>query len=210
MHRNFLTGLLIVLIPCVLLGAFAVFGQYRPGIDLAGGTILVYELDTAKLEKGKKDPGADTADGLDTEQMQQLAESLKKRIDPVDTKNIIIRPVGSTRVEIVLPFVPKTGGKSKAAVTEDDVQFVKDIVAQVGVLEFRILANQIDDAEAIRDAQARLDSLPPEEAEKLARAGAEPPAPPGDYRVVINDDPVDGVRYEWKELGRDERQTLGL
>ena len=45
MQRNFLRGLLICLIPCLLAGVFAVrLDKYRLGIDLAGGTILVYEI----------------------------------------------------------------------------------------------------------------------------------------------------------------------
>jgi SecD/SecF fusion protein len=45
MQRNFLRGLLICLIPCLLAAVFAVRPEkYRLGIDLAGGTILVYEI----------------------------------------------------------------------------------------------------------------------------------------------------------------------
>lgn len=214
MHRNYLRGLLLVLIPCVLFGAFAVVGTYRPGIDLAGGTILVYELD---LEKTKQRQGelktgqpAEVFEGLDHEQMQSLAESLKRRIDPVDTRNVIIRPVGRTRVEIILPHVPKKGGSAESAATEDFVQFVKDIVSKVGVLEFRILANEVDDAEGIRDAQARINAMTPEEAERSARAGAEPPPPSGEYRVKVNDSDVDGVRYEWKVLDKEQCRSLRL
>ena len=54
MQRNFLRGLLICLIPTALFGAAALFGTYRKGIDLAGGTILVYEVD---LTKSKAGPG---------------------------------------------------------------------------------------------------------------------------------------------------------
>ncbi len=213
MHRNFLRGLLIVLVPCVLLGACALFMPYRPGIDLAGGTILVYELDLEKAkasQKQSRDPNdPDAGDGLDSEQMQQLAEGLKKRIDPVDTKNVIIRPVGGSRVEIILPFVPKKGGDADSAITENFVQFVKDIVSQVGVLEFRILANEIDDADGIRDAEAKIASLTPEEADKLAKSGSEPPAPTGTYPVKANGDTED-VSYEWKELGPEERNSLNI
>lgn len=211
MHRNFLRGLLIVLIPTVFFGACAFLLPSRPGIDLKGGTILVYELDLEKTKIRNADGTTSAAgEGLSADQMQQLAESLKKRIDPVDTKNVIIRPVGGSRVEIILPFTPKHGGDAESAGTEDFVQFVKDIVSQVGVLEFRILANDVDDADGIRDAEARLAALSAEEALTLAKAGSEPPAPSGAYRVKVNDIDVDDVRYEWKELGREERQSLGL
>src|SRR5688572_6657230 len=107
MQRNFLRGLLICLLPCALFGAFMVFGQYRKGIDLAGGTILVYEVDLDKAKQRQQlgdrtDPNAAedvSAEGLSHEKMQQLAESLKKRIDPADLRNVIIRPSGNSRIE---------------------------------------------------------------------------------------------------------------
>ncbi|CAN5413480.1 protein translocase subunit SecD [soil metagenome] len=216
MRRNFLRSLLICLVPTALFGVFAWFGTYHPGIDLAGGTILVYELDLDKLKKQQselnKGPLDDKApvEGLSTDQMQALAESLKKRIDPVDTRNVIIRPVGGTRVEIILPFTPKQGGAEESAGTEDYVQFVKDIVSRVGVLEFRILANNVDDEEGLRSAEARIAAMTPDEAERLAKAGGTPPSPTEDFRVKVNDVEAEGVRYEWVELGREERNTLGL
>jgi SecD/SecF fusion protein len=214
MHRNFLRGLLICLIPTALFGAAAAFGTYRKGIDLAGGTILVYEVDLSKRKSVERDKGdlliANTDDprSLSNEEMQRLAESLKRRIDPVDTKNIIIRPVSGSRIEILVPFTPAS---KKAAGDEDFVQFVKDVVSRVGRLEFRILANDVDDAEGVRDAIERVNGWPPEEQEKAAKAGTPPPAPErADYRVTINGTTEEKVQYEWVELGREERDSLGL
>src|SRR5690242_2823044 len=66
------------------------------GVDLEGGTILVYEIDLKKkAEQGK-----------DEKLSSLLAESLNRRIDPNDLTNIVIRPAGEGRVEIILP----TGG----------------------------------------------------------------------------------------------------
>ena len=226
MHRNFLRGLLICLLPCALFGAFVAFGQYRKGIDLAGGTILVYEVDLSKAkarqnlerrERGAAAP-ADDADtgptGLSSDKMQQLAESLKRRIDPADLKNVIIRPLGDSRIEIILPFSPSTksaaGGKDKEAVTEDFVQFVKNVVSQVGVLEFRILADDTDDAQAVEEATRLVNGQTPEEAAKLAKAGLPPPAPTGDYKVTVNDVEADKVTYAWVELSKEERESMGL
>src|SRR5437588_9682144 len=79
--------------------------RFKRGVDLSGGTILVYEIDTRKqLSEGKEgfDPKRDT---------NLLAESLKRRIDPNDLYNIVIRPAGGEgRVEIILP----TGGIHRA------------------------------------------------------------------------------------------------
>src|SRR5437764_4836354 len=106
MHRNFLRGLLICLIPCLLAALFAVRPEkYRLGIDLAGGTILVYQvnLERTKLrketEKGPRDPADKEKDkdksgqlsGLSSDEMNQLAAQIKRRIDPTDIKNVTVR-----------------------------------------------------------------------------------------------------------------------
>jgi SecD/SecF fusion protein len=88
--------------------------EFKRGVDLAGGTILVYEIDTRKqLAEGKDsafDPKRDT---------NLLAEALKRRIDPNDIYNIIIRPAGGEgRVEIILP----TGGVERNEKAEQEWQ----------------------------------------------------------------------------------------
>ena len=45
---------------------------------------------------------------------QELAERLKRRIDPADLYNVTIRPVSDTRVEIILP----TGGQTQIKAEE--------------------------------------------------------------------------------------------
>jgi len=65
-------------------------GGFKLGVDLVGGTILVYEVDPSKELQANYKP-------------EQLAAALKRRIDPNDLKNVTIRPVSNTRVEIILP-----------------------------------------------------------------------------------------------------------
>ena len=75
-------------------------GGFKFGVDLVGGTILVYEIDLRKNQDA--DNKFDAARDINV-----LAESLKRRIDPNDLYNIVIRPAGGEgRVEIILP----TGG----------------------------------------------------------------------------------------------------
>jgi len=79
--------------------------RFKLGVDLVGGTILVYEIDTRKL----------MFEGKETQKpkeiAQNLAEKLKNRIDPNDLYNVVIRPAGGEgRVEIILP----TGGQESA------------------------------------------------------------------------------------------------
>src|SRR5262245_2022862 len=73
----------------------------KPGIDMVGGTSLLYEI--------KAPPGAQT-----TQLADQVMEALKKRVDPLGQLNLIWRPQGNTRLEIQMPL-SKTAGLSKQA-----------------------------------------------------------------------------------------------
>ena len=152
MQRNFLRGLLICLIPCVVAGFYAARPEkYRLGIDLAGGTILVYQinLERTKLRK-QTEQGPQTAEerardrnappeGLTNDEMNQLAAQIKRRIDPTDIKNVTVRPSGDRRIEIILPTGGAAGGRSN--LSTEGIEEVKRLISQMGVLEFRIMAN---------------------------------------------------------------------
>lgn len=88
------------------------------GIDLAGGTNLVYELDG----EPKK---ADTLDNM--------VGAIKRRLDPTGTQELAIRQVGKKQIEIIIP---------KA--TPEEVENVKDKITSVGMLEFAILATRLN------------------------------------------------------------------
>src|SRR5258706_8326860 len=88
-------------------------GGFKLGVDLVGGTILVYEIDQDKERR------------VDYKK-EQLARFLKRRIDPNDLYNVTIRPVGDTRVEIILP----TGGARQAQKAEEGWNNVLDSVAE--------------------------------------------------------------------------------
>jgi SecD/SecF fusion protein len=229
MKANY-TRIVICLLP-VLLGiavvAWAVNqyahgrGGFRLGVDLVGGTILVYEVDYSKMtEDQRRDFQRDF-------KAEDLAASLKRRIDPADLYNVTIRPVAGDppRVEIVLPTggarqveaerdawrqliedatreypvegnpnpyggvhqgqvaaltneISKTHpdtdvgqisnfigqrwqfGKDKRQLTGEGIEEIKILIAQQGRLEFRILANRVDDREAIDVAQKELSDVP--------------------------------------------------
>ena len=86
----------------VLIGALVVVAVWtlypasktlKPGIDLAGGTSLIYEIDTHGLtETEKKDLS------------QRMITVLRRRIDPGNIQNLIWRPQGNTRFEIQMPL----------------------------------------------------------------------------------------------------------
>ena len=222
MQRNYLRGLLICLIPCLAAGVFAFQpSKYKLGIDLAGGTILVYEINlerTKQLNDARKkadDPAAKQSqqaaslEGLSSEDMLKLATQIKRRIDPADLKNVTVRPLGSTRIEIIMP----TGGSSqgnRANVTSEEIEEVKRLVSQMGVLEFRILANESDDGPAVLRARAIIDSASPEQLGEWAVRGLAPPAPEEPFDVKAAGEKNVPVRYSWVELSREERKNLGL
>src|SRR5262249_3664993 len=76
-------------------------GGFKLGVDLVGGTILVYEVDKDRQVQDYKP--------------EELGAAIKRRIDPADLKNITHRPVSNTRVEIILP----TGGAHQQQIEED-------------------------------------------------------------------------------------------
>jgi len=216
MQRNFTRGLMVCLFPCLLAALYAFqLDKYRLGIDLAGGTILVYEVNlerTRELNQAAKGDGAAAkgeAPGLSSEDMTKLAHQIKRRIDPADLKNVTVRPLGNSRVEIILP----TGGAAsggRSNLSAEDIEEIKRLVSQMGVLEFRILANQVDDDQGIINARSLIEQASPETRADWAVRGSPPPAPDSEFDVKAVSDKAHKVRYVWAELGPEERESLGL
>ena len=65
--------------------------KLKPGIDMVGGTSLVYQI--------KRPPGTPADPQLAT----KVAAALKKRVDPQGVMNLIWRPQGADRLEIQMP-----------------------------------------------------------------------------------------------------------
>jgi len=107
------------------------------GTDLAGGVILVFEVD---LEQSRA-TGGDDAGGIN---MDALIEALKNRLNPAGTKEIVIRKFGERQVEIVIPEVDPL-----------EVEEIKKQIKQAGNLEFRIVATKQDHPTLIASAQAQ-------------------------------------------------------
>jgi SecD/SecF fusion protein len=75
----------------------------KPGIDMVGGTSLLYEI---KPPEG----------GYTHDLAERVMQSLKKRVDPDGVRNLIWRPQGNTRLEIQMPLRP---GSEKARGARD-------------------------------------------------------------------------------------------
>ena len=118
---------IILIIASVALGLLAMIPpdkKLKLGIDLSGGTILVYEVARENLGPNFN--------------MDELISALKQRADPQGVKETPIRKIGSNRIEIILPQA-----------SDEEVEEVKKMLTDVGSLEFRILANRKHDAAAV-------------------------------------------------------------
>jgi SecD/SecF fusion protein len=174
----------------------------KPDFDQVGGTILIYEIDASA-------PG----DGAAADMATRLAQSLQSRLDPDDLGLAVVAPAGLMRVEIRLPRTREDHGEW--------VKEVKALVAQMGRIEFRILANSADDAEAIQEAALRLNTADQDpqvkaELDNAQEDGRPPPPPrqpgtkePKRYTIRLRGS-NSIVSYSWVELGKQERQQLGL
>jgi len=92
-----------------------VMGRIKLGLDIAGGTELIYQL---KPQSGER-LGGTLADTIGI---------LKERIDPSNVKEFSIQPVGRDRILIQVP-------RASAA----EVERLKDRLTRMGELEFKLV-----------------------------------------------------------------------
>ena len=95
------------------------------GVDLQGGVNLIYQFEM--------DPssGSDGGRPMTRSEIQSaLVGELSKRINPSGTSDIVVRPYGTSQVEIIVPEV-----------NQDEVFVIKKLITTAGSLEFRIVAN---------------------------------------------------------------------
>lgn len=103
------------------------FGEFKLGVDLKGGVILVYAVD-------KDATKALNVRGRDDEwDMGQLMAVLGRRLNPEGLKEIVIRPFGPDQVEIVVPETDPL-----------EVERLKELIRTGGVLQFMIVAGETD------------------------------------------------------------------
>ena len=117
MNRN-LTSKIILIIVLIAVGAWTLFPpsqKLKPGIDLAGGTSLIYEIDTYGLkESDKRDLAA------------RMITVLRRRIDPANIQNLIWRPLGNDRFEIQMPLASAEARQRR----EEYINAEKDLLDQ--------------------------------------------------------------------------------
>src|SRR5262249_27235641 len=126
--------------------------KFKLGVDLVGGTILVYEIDPDKKPENYN--------------KEQLVSALKRRLDPADLYNITIRPLSDTRVEIILP----TGGRHRSEAEEKQW---KELLAKVEEkweqTKGKLKVRRGDTADLAHEVRVIDDKIPVEDIDKLIR-----------------------------------------
>ena len=145
--------------------------KLKLGIDLSGGTILVYEVDQENRPANFN--------------MDELISALKQRADPQGVKEIPIRKIGSNRIEIILPQA-----------SDEEVEEVKKMLTDVGSLEFRILANRKHDGDGDRPgARARAACPSPRRGTSGPASARSRPAPTPTFTA----DTITDLQQKWKK-----------
>lgn len=98
----------------------------KPGIDIAGGTSLTYEIKQVEGSTGPTRTGGQTL-------AEQVAAALKRRVDPNGVLNLVWRPQGDTRLEIQIPRTAHSGDRDKAqkalASAREELREINDVGA---------------------------------------------------------------------------------
>ncbi|HOM60454.1 MAG TPA: protein translocase subunit SecD [Anaerohalosphaeraceae bacterium] len=151
MNKN-LIWKMVLIIALTLLAAWVVYPpqeRLKLGIDLAGGTSLIYEIDTT---------------GLSPEERKGLAESmipiLLKRIDPTHMANIVMRPQEDNRIEIQLPMASPEARRKRQAFQEALQELEQDNLNLLHVKKILSLP--------LEERQAQLAALAKNNPERLA------------------------------------------
>jgi len=113
------------------------------GIDLAGGTNLIYAVDREQAEKDQKE--------VDNATMNKMVGAVARRINPSGAEEVTVRRVGEDRLEIIIPGADR-----------EVVERKKRQIVDLGSLEFAILANDKDHSpqiEAARKLRSDQDNL---------------------------------------------------
>lgn len=169
LHQKF--GLILFFTFVGLYGIWPPKEKLKLGIDLSGGTILVYEV-------------APTAAGGNAVDMDKLISALRQRVDPEGVKEMPIRKIGGNRIEIILPEA-----------SAEDVDELKKMLVDVGALKFRILANDKHDKTARERALGPTGLSKPPNRYEWARLGEISTGTDPDFAANT----ITDLRQNWKK-----------
>jgi len=95
----------------------------RLGIDLAGGTNMVFAVNKEEAEKTGKE--------INSAVMDKMVASVSRRVNPTGTEEVTVRKVGSDRLEVIVP-----------GADEEKKNQTRRMILDLGKLEFALLANR--------------------------------------------------------------------
>src|SRR5262249_18375698 len=98
------------------------------------------------------------------------------------------------------------GASGRANLSAEEIEEVKQLISQMGVLDFRILANSADDGPGIEAARTLADGA---QDDSRAAKGLPPEGLAEEFNVRVNDVNAK-VRYVWVELDKEERNSLHI
>jgi SecD/SecF fusion protein len=105
-------------------------------------------LELAAVRRDKEDGGtaivfnAASGEEAGAVNMDEMIRALNTRINPGGQKEVVVRKFGERQVEIIIPEVDS-----------HEIELIKEKISTAGLLEFRIIANPVDDKDAIELAQ---------------------------------------------------------
>jgi len=125
MHKNLVWK--IVLVAVLLLAAvwrlFPPSKTLRPGIDLAGGTSLIYEINTQGLNEEEKRGLSD-----------KMIFVLRRRVDRDNIYNFVWRPQGNSRFEIQMPLASAEARQKRQVYESARAELLAENVTQALVM----------------------------------------------------------------------------
>ena len=129
------SGRAAVVAVSILVAALMIFSKWPPkfGVDLSGGINMIGSLNLSEIDGKNGNPP----------KAEDIIPVLMNRVNPSGTEEIMIRPLGTDKIEVTMPTV--------------DLEQAKDTwnnLVKVGLLEFRILANPQDHSELVQTARA--------------------------------------------------------
>ena len=111
--------------------------RLKYGIDLQGGTSLLFEIDTVGLTENEQ-----------RDLSTRVMNILKERVDPTGSLNLIWRPVGNTRLEIQMPQ-PSEKSKRRREVKNSALEAIKALNVQSRRVVEQALNKSGDEREAV-------------------------------------------------------------
>lgn len=136
--------------------------RLKPGIDIAGGTSLLYEIDTTGMQEWQKRQAS-----------EEMIRVLQQRIDPDNQMNLIWRPQGSNRIEIQMPLASEEMRKNRKLYQELKTELEEGNIPRAAVEHaLKRRPTEMDQDSYAAGRAQRLQSIAQGSAERLAKMEA--------------------------------------